>query len=68
MQFPLYPRPPDEVPRAFYENMTKDKEGGGTSNGAFAELNIGEERLRASTTPPGPPPSFAPPIPPCRNK
>lgn len=52
----LLPRPPDEIPRAFYENSgTKEKEALG-SNGVMADLNI------------GPPPSFAPPIPPCKNK
>jgi len=51
----LLPRPPDEVPRAFYENINKEKEAAG-STGAFAELNI------------GPPPSFAPPVPPSKNK
>jgi len=49
------PRPPDEVPRAFYENINKEKEAAGAT-GAFAELNI------------GPPPSFAPPVPPSKNK
>jgi len=52
----LLPRPPDEIPRAFYENSGgKEKEALG-SNGVMADLNI------------GPPPSFAPPIPPCKNK
>jgi len=51
----LLPRPPDEIPRAFYENVNKDKDVT-SSNGVLADLNI------------GPPPSFAPPIPPGRNK
>jgi len=47
----LLPRPPDEIPRAFYENINKDKDVG-PSNGVLVDLNI------------GPPPSFAPPAPP----
>ena len=35
-------RPPDEIPRAFYENSgTKEKEALG-SNGVMADLNIGK--------------------------
>jgi tyrosine-protein phosphatase non-receptor type 11 len=45
------PRPPDEIPRAFYENIPpKDRKD--SANGMLPDLNI------------GPPPSFAPPAPP----
>jgi len=47
------PRPPDEIPRAFYENLpTKDRKD--STNGMLPDLNI------------GPPPSFAPPAPPSK--
>ena len=38
-------RPPDEIPRAFYENSGgKEKEALG-SNGVMADLNIGERTI-----------------------
>ena len=44
------PRPPDEIPRAFYENLPKERKE--SVNGVLPDLNI------------GPPPNFAPPAPP----
>ena len=41
MQLPcVFFRPPDEIPRAFYENVNKEKEAA-ASNGVLADLNIG---------------------------
>merc|ERR1719348_1898581 len=45
------PRPPDETPRAFYENMGGKERG---DSAVLPDLNI------------GPPPNFAPPIPPSK--
>ena len=50
----VLPRPPDEIPRAFYENLPKERKD--SANGVLPDLNI------------GPPPSFAPPAPPGKNK
>eukprot|EP00090_Calanus_glacialis_P004779 TRINITY_DN13583_c0_g1_i1.p1 TRINITY_DN13583_c0_g1~~TRINITY_DN13583_c0_g1_i1.p1 ORF type:complete len:630 (+),score=190.51 TRINITY_DN13583_c0_g1_i1:132-2021(+) len=50
----VLPRPPDEIPRAFYENLPKERKE--SANGVLPDLNI------------GPPPSFAPPAPPGKNK
>ena len=49
------PRPPDDIPRSFYENVPKDRKDS-LNTGVLAELNI------------GPPPSFAPPLPPGKPK
>lgn len=48
------PRPPDDIPRSLYENIPKDRKD--SLNGVLADLNI------------GPPPSFAPPLPPGKPK
>ena len=49
------PRPPDDIPRSFYENIPKERKDS-LSSGVLADLNI------------GPPPSFAPPLPPGKPK
>merc|ERR1712218_85061 len=48
------PRPPDDIPRSFYENISKDRKD--SLNGLIPDINI------------GPPPNFAPPLPPGKPK
>jgi len=48
------PRPPDDIPRSFYENIPKDRKD--SLNGLLPDINI------------GPPPNFAPPLPPGKPK
>jgi len=54
------PRPPEDIPRSFYENIPKERKdscyGGSVSNSEYGDLNI------------GPPPNFAPPLPPSKPK
>jgi len=48
------PRPPEDIPRSFYENIPKDRKD--SLNGLLPDINI------------GPPPNFAPPLPPGKPK
>ena len=48
------PRPPDDIPRSFYENLPTERKD--SLNGLLPDINI------------GPPPNFAPPLPPGKPK